>query len=97
MKKFVLILLALLSLCGSFYSYIEISSNIAKVLEFIFGTLFGVFLMNIIVFSKNKKINSYARELEKESIASSENSSRVKVLEAKIEVLEKALENALKK
>ena len=97
MKKFVLILLALLSLCGSFYSYIEISSNIAKVLEFIFGTLFGVFLMNIIVFSKNKKINSYARELEKESIVSSENSSRVKVLEAKIEVLEKALENALKK
>ncbi len=97
MKKFVLILLALLSLCGAFYSYIEISSNIAKVLEFIFGTLFGVFLMNIIVFSKNKKINSYARELEKESIASSENSSRVKVLEAKIEVLEKALENALKK
>ena len=97
MKKFVLILMALLSLCGAFYSYIEISSNIAKVLEFIFGTLFGVFLMNIIVFSKNKKINSYARELEKESIASSENSSRVKVLEAKIEVLEKALENALKK
>lgn len=97
MKKFVLILLALLSLCGAFYSYIEISSNIAKVLEFIFGTLFGVFLMNIIVFSKNKKINSYARELEKESIVSSENSSRVKVLEAKIEVLEKALENALKK
>ena len=53
--------------------------------------------MNIIIFSKNKKINSYERELEKESILSTENSSRVKVLESKIEVLEKALENALKK
>lgn len=45
---------------------------------------------------KNTKLNSYKRELEKEAISSSENSSRVKVLESKIEVLEKALENALK-
>ena len=52
--------------------------------------------MNIKVNVKNDKINSYKRELEKESIASSENSSRVKVLESKIEVLEKALETALK-
>jgi len=45
---------------------------------------------------KNNTLNSYKRELEKESITSTESSSRVKVLEAKIEVLEKALENALK-
>lgn len=96
MKKFVLIVLMLLSVCVAAYSYIYINGNIAKVYEFILGVMFGIFLMNIIVFSKNKKINSYARELEKESIASSENSSRVKVLEAKIGVLEKALENALK-
>ena len=45
---------------------------------------------------KNDKLNSYKRELEKESIVADENSSRVKVLEQKIEVLEKALDNALK-
>ena len=53
--------------------------------------------MNIFILSKNNKINSYARQLEKESILSTENSSKVKILESKIEVLEKALENALKK
>ena len=53
--------------------------------------------MNFVLNVKNQKLNSYKRELEKESINSTENSSRVKVLEAKIEVLEKALENALKK
>ena len=96
MKKFVLIVLMFLTVCGAVYSYIYLNGNIAKVCEFFLGVMFGIFIMNIIVFSKNKKINSYARELEKESIASSENSSRGKVLEAKIGVLEKALENALK-
>lgn len=96
MKKFVLIVLMFLTVCGAVYSYIYLNGNIVKVCEFFLGVMFGIFIMNIIVFSKNKKINSYARELEKESIASSENSSRVKVLEAKIGVLEKALENALK-
>ena len=52
--------------------------------------------MGIKLHVKNTKLNSYKRELEKEAISSSENSSRVKVLESKIEVLEKALENALK-
>ena len=97
MKKFLLISLTLLSLAAAAASYIYLSGNYALTSEFICGSLFGIFLMNIIIFSKNKKINSYARELEKESILSTENSSRVKVLESKIEVLEKALENALKK
>ena len=44
---------------------------------------------------KNNKIKAYQRQLEKESISSDDNSARVKVLEQKIEVLEKALENAL--
>jgi hypothetical protein len=46
---------------------------------------------------KNNKINSYKRELEKESVTSIESAARVKVLESKIQVLEKALENALNK
>ena len=64
---------------------------------FLTGLIVGILLMGIQLKIKNTKLRSYARELEKESISSDENSSRVKVLEAKIEVLEKALENALKK
>ena len=64
---------------------------------FTIGFLTGILLMNILLFVKNKKINSYKRQLEKESISSDENEARVKVLESKIQVLEKALENALKK
>lgn len=64
---------------------------------FLSGVLTGILLMGIKLRVKNTKLNSYKRELEKEAISSSENSSRVKVLESKIEVLEKALENALKK
>ena len=52
--------------------------------------------MNMFIIIKNKKINIYKRQLEKESISSDENAAKVKVLESKIEVLEKALENALK-
>ena len=65
-------------------------------ISFLSGTLFGILLMNIFIRIKNKKINIYKRQLEKESINSDENAAKVKVLESKIEVLEKALENALK-
>lgn len=65
-------------------------------ISFIVGIILGMLLMNICVVVKNKKINLYQRKLEKESISSDENAAKVKVLESKIEVLEKALENALK-
>ena len=63
---------------------------------FITGFLFGIVLMLFFLKVKTSKLNTYKRELEKESIQSVESSSRVKVLESKIEVLEKALENALR-
>ena len=67
--------------------------------QIIFAFGMGVFIDSffwvLLTYSKNKKINAYQRQLEKESISSNESSSRVKVLESKIEVLEKALENAL--
>ncbi len=66
-------------------------------IAFVSGIILGLLLMNVFVIVKNKKINVYQRKLEKESITADENSARVKVLESKIEVLEKALENALKK
>lgn len=66
-------------------------------ITFVAGIFLGLFLMNLFVIVKDKKINVYKRQLEKEAISSDENAAKVKVLEAKIEVLEKALENALKK
>ena len=45
----------------------------------------------------NEKNSAYKRQLEKTSVSRTESSSRVEVLEAKIKVLEKALEDALKK
>ena len=65
-------------------------------ISFASGLVLGFLLMNITINVKNKKINGYQRQLEKESISSDENAAKVKVLESKIQVLEKALENALK-
>ena len=96
MKNLLFIILAILSLAGAGAAAIYLSGITALGIVFFCGFFLGVFLMNLKVNVKNDKINSYKRELEKESIASSENFSRVKVLESKIEVLEKALENALK-
>lgn len=44
-----------------------------------------------------KKLKEYQRRLEKTSVQTDEDSSRVAVLEAKIATLEKALDNALNK
>ena len=72
------------------------SNYIIYFLIFLCGVLFGALIVGVKLSLKNNKLNSYKRELEKESINNTENSSKVKVLEAKILVLEKALENALK-
>lgn len=66
-------------------------------LAFIAGIIVDSFIMFFIMFVKNKNLNIYKRQLEKEAISSDENAAKVEVLEAKIEVLEKALENALNK
>ena len=96
MKNLFFAALSILALSGAAYTFLNISGKLAIGIVFICGFLLGIFLMNIMLNMKNDKLSSYKRELEKESIASDENSSRVKVLESKIEVLEKALENALK-
>ena len=64
-------------------------------IAFVSGIILGILLMNIFIIIKNKKINIYKRQLEKEAISSDENAAKVKVLEAKIQVLEKTLEKAL--
>ena len=77
--------------------FLNLDFVIQLAITFSSGLVLGVLLMNILVNVKNKKINVYQRKLEKESISSDESAARVKVLESKIQVLEKALENALNK
>ena len=97
MKKFLygFLLLALCFALG-YLSYTYLSGKFELIGVFLSGLCFGIFLMFLKLNVKNEKINSYKRELEKESIVSDESSARVKVLESKIQVLEKALENAIK-
>ena len=61
------------------------------------GFITGVLFTLSYVLDVARKLKAYKRELEKSSVSSDENNSKVKVLEAKIEVLEKALKDALSK
>ncbi len=74
----------------------SVSGKHDLLIVFLCGIILGMSIVGFKLSLKNDKLNSYKRELEKESIAADESSSKVKVLEQKIEVLEKALENALK-
>ena len=85
-----------LSLSSVFVAYTYLNDLYQLIGIFFGGLFFGCLLMNLKLNVNKTKINSYKRELEKESISSTESEARVKVLESKIEVLEKALENALK-
>lgn len=49
------------------------------------------------IMQNREKEGAYERRLEKTSVSNEESSAKVKVLENKIQVLEKALEDALKK
>ena len=97
MKNIFLIILSILTIVCAAYTFLNLTGHIPMITMFLSGFALAIFLMTLKINVKNKKLNSYKRELEKEAIASTESSSRVKVLESKIEVLEKALENALKK
>lgn len=96
-KKILCILILFLSVTLAGLSAYENNGYITEAIVFMSGFLGGMSLVLIKLNSKNITLNSYKRELEKESISSDESAAKVKVLESKIEVLEKALENALKK
>lgn len=59
------------------------------------GFIIGVIFMAFFYARSNKKLKEYQRKLEKTSVQSTEESSKVAVLEEKIKVLEKALQSAL--
>lgn len=66
------------------------------------GVLFAGFISGLAwvgadYLAANNKLKEYQRKLEKTSVCAESDSSKVSVLEAKIEVLEKALKSALEK
>lgn len=56
----------------------------------------GIYLVKFLNIKQVKQLSEYKRELERRGIDRDESSSKVKVLESKIEVLEKALKEAIK-
>ena len=96
-KKILNLILVVLSAACIYLGISCLNKAYALCFMFAAGLFVGIFLMNLKLNVKNNKINSYKRELEKESISASENDAKVKVLEAKIKVLEKALDKSLGK
>lgn len=70
--------------------YVILSAMIA-------GLIAGAAWMGSFYFVSMNKLKEYKRKLEKDSVAAECESSKIGVLEAKIEVLEKALQSALNK
>jgi len=62
---------------------------------FVLGIIAGASWAAAFYLQGQKKLKEYQRKLEKTSVQSTEESSRVAVLEAKIATLEKALQSAL--
>lgn len=56
----------------------------------------GIYIMTFLNLKKEKQLVEYKRELERRGVDRDESSSKVKVLESKIVVLEKALQEAIK-
>lgn len=64
---------------------------------FVVGILTGTLWAAAFYSPAQNKLKEYQRKLEKTSVQSDEESSKVAILEEKIKVLEKALESALQK
>lgn len=75
----------------------NINLGIYTIILFLLGETAAIFFFLPLMKGINEKNSAYQRQLEKTSIDKNENSSRVEVLENKIKVLEKALEDALKR
>ena len=109
MKKNILNFICLIFIGFSIYyiynnglNIINLASNKKDLVEFLtitftFGFATSAIIFNYINAKTTGSLNIYKRELEKTSIDNTETNSKVKTLEAKIEVLEKALKKALEK
>lgn len=107
MKKIVtytfLILLTILSSHFIYQYYTTINVGVSSPEIKLAGSTFVLGMLLMLLFSEftidklKTALDAYKRELEKKSIGSTENDSKIKVLESKISVLEKALDEAINK
>ena len=74
----------------------SINLGLYTLLIFALGKISVALFFMPFIKSMKEKSSAYQRQLEKTSISKTESSSKVEVLEAKIKVLEKVLEDALK-
>lgn len=82
---------------GTFPRRLALNMGLIICIIFLAGfTTAKLFLLPLLIQNKEKE-GAYERRLEKTAVSNDESSAKVKVLEAKIQVLEKALEEALKK
>lgn len=70
---------------------------IYTLIVFFLGVFSVIFFFAPLYTSLKEKFNAYKRELEKGSISNTSSEAKINVLENKITVLEKALDEALKK
>lgn len=88
--------LALVGFWGWYY-YQNGTAHIAYgAAECFTGVIWGIAIVANSLKKQAGKISAIERKGEKDAISSTESQAKVKVLEAKIQTLEKALENALK-
>lgn len=109
MKKYIILVLWILLLANSMYLTYKYGYNfsttlspellkpVLKTMIYMFAGGFALagLIFEIMQFKTSDSLEAYKRELEKESLDSNESASKIKVLESKIEVLEKALQDAL--
>ena len=75
---------------------ITLNMSIYTLAIFILGQISAICFFVPLYLSLKEKYKAYKRELEKDSISNQTSESKIAVLENKITVLEKALEEALK-
>lgn len=73
-----------------------IKTPVLYVILFALGEIAGICYLLPLYNSMQEKTKAYRRELEKGSVTNSTSTSKIEVLENKIQVLEKALDDALK-
>lgn len=82
---------------GTFPRRIVLNMGLIICIVFLAGLTTAKLIFIPLLIKNKEKEGAYERRLEKTSISNDESSAKVKVLESKIQVLEKALEDAIKK
>lgn len=78
------------------FAQTEVSTQILILTSVFIGITCGLLFMLQFVQKKGESLKAYERRLEKTSVSNDSSNAKIKVLESKIQVLEKALDDALK-